>query len=286
MLTVLIDGDLISYPCAAASENDPEDIAILRAYDVISRLLDNIVPDNYRVFLGHKVNFRKTLSPDYKANRTTPAPKHRNAINEYLFNEHKAESLMGAEADDLLGMNQKQDGSTIIASYDKDLLQVPGKHYNWHRDVFTDMDHYTASYHFYSQLLIGDPSDNVKGVLGIGKKKAEKILYGLTEEEMFDKCRELYDNDERFLLSGRLLWIWKSPYDVWSPTSLTSTENFKLDLDSVFGSTTKTQEESAPLLEATTSQKTMSGTLQDGISLDTSHTLQEKQMPEPNAALT
>jgi 5'-3' exonuclease len=75
-------------------------------------------------------------------------------------------------------------------------------------------------------MLIGDTVDNIKGVYGIGKVKASKLLDHVYDEvDMFDVVRDIYQDDERLLLNGRLLWIrrernqlWEFPY--WSLITL------------------------------------------------------------------
>ena len=69
---------------------------------------------------------------------------------------------------------------------------------------------------FYEQCLKGDTSDNVKGIEGIGKKKAEKLLVNCqSEEEMFRIVRDTYGNDEEFLMNARVLWILRTEDDDW-----------------------------------------------------------------------
>ena len=71
--------------------------------------------------------------------------------------------------------------------------------------------------HFYKQLLTGDRTDNIRGLEGIGNKKAEKILKGLTKEkELYKAVLEKYNNNKEYLLEqGRLLWIRKKKNQLW-----------------------------------------------------------------------
>jgi 5'-3' exonuclease len=113
------------------------------------------------------------------------------------------------EADDYLGINQHE--SSIICSIDKDLLQVPGKHYNIVKKEFYEIDEETGFRNFYTQLLTGDTSDNIKGIAGIGPVKAKKALTGyFTEQGMFSVVREMYQNDEWMIMNGQCLWILRS----------------------------------------------------------------------------
>jgi 5'-3' exonuclease len=107
--------------------------------------------------------------------------------------------------------------STVICSIDKDLLQIPGRHYNFVKKEHKVVDLDQGLKHLYLQSLIGDRSDNIIGVAGIGPVKAEQALAELLPEEWYDKCRELYNDDERFHLNMKLLYIWQKPNDMWEP---------------------------------------------------------------------
>jgi 5'-3' exonuclease len=120
----------------------------------------------------------------------------------------------GLEADDSLGINQTDD--TIICSLDKDLLMIPGKHFqwaisgkNWEKpDTFIDQTYADGMKLFYEQCIKGDTSDNIKGIPGMGEAKARKALASIHDElGMFKRVRDMYGNDEEFLMNARVLWI-------------------------------------------------------------------------------
>ena len=63
---------------------------------------------------------------------------------------------------------------------------------------------------------MGDTSDNVKGIIGLGEKRAEKMLAGCQSvKEMFDTVRTAYNNDSNFLMNGRVLYILRTVTDDW-----------------------------------------------------------------------
>lgn len=232
MAEALIDGDLISYRCAASAEGEELAIALLRVDEMMDQILYNTNATTYQTFLGGKKNFRKVINPTYKANRTKPDPIHREACNQHLRDEWNATSIPCLEADDLLGISQTKD--TIICSIDKDLRQIPGWHFNFVKCDMSEVDEYTGWFNFYMQFLVGDTSDNIRGIDGLGPKKSEKILFGMTPEEMFDKVRELYNDDARMLMNGQCLYIWKEPFDLWQPPQLSPT-NVQLVKDHLNG---------------------------------------------------
>lgn len=209
--------DLVCFRCAASAESDDLGIAIYRMNELLDQILEKTGATAFHAYLTGEDNFRKQIYPEYKANRTQPKPVHLEACRHYAIKEMNAEAEYGLEADDLLGINQTED--TIICSLDKDLLQIPGKHFQWaingngwsKDDTFIEQQEADANYHFYKQCLMGDPSDNIKGIPKIGPKTAEKMLAGIfAEQDLFDTVRKAYNNDEEFLKNARCLWILRS----------------------------------------------------------------------------
>lgn len=206
-MTGLVDGDIACYRCAASAENEPEEIAILRLDTLMKNILSQ--EENHLTFLTGSNNFRYNINKEYKANRKDkPKPIHLAACHQYLLQEYGAIITEGYEADDALGFNQTED--TVIFSIDKDLLMIPGHHYNFVKNEFTEVLPMEGIKTFYRQLLIGDVTDNIYGVDGIGKVKASRLIDHLeTEEEMFKVVREKYNDDERFYMNADCLWIWR-----------------------------------------------------------------------------
>ena len=225
MTHALIDGDIVCFRCASSAENEPEEIAILRVDKLIRDILYLTEAETYEFFLSGSDNFRKQIYPEYKANRKDkPRPVHLEACREFCIREWNAVLANGCEADDLLGA--KQTDKSVICSIDKDLLQIPGRHFNFVKTEFYYISETQGLRSFYEQLLMGDRTDNVPGVDGIGKVKAHRLLEGCyTEQEMFDVCRSQYNNDDLLITYGKCLWIWHKDNDTWEPTSLLTGEN-------------------------------------------------------------
>jgi 5'-3' exonuclease len=221
-LRALIDADILLYRVGYTTETENETIAQWRMEELIHRILETTEAESFAFYLsdGRLNTFRAKLNSLYKANRTQPKPKHYEFLKNYLIDIWAAEVAVNQEADDLLGIEQTKDlrmrrlieeePMTIICSIDKDLLQIPGHHYNFVKDVFTDVSPEEGLLFFYKQLLIGDVADNIKGVTGIGEKKAGYILdemLGEPEEEIFLKVQETYRN-----------WLeqeWADTYEEW-----------------------------------------------------------------------
>ena len=201
-------------------------VAQARADQMLRDILEATGADSYKVFLTGSGNFRRELTPTYKANRPDERPEHWQAVREFLVTQHKAMICEGWEADDQLGIEQdKVGGTTVICSIDKDLLQVPGKHYNFVKKEFKEVSPDEGLKKLYLQALIGDRSDNIVGVQGIGPVKAEKALEGLeTELEWYEKVKAMYDDVERLHLNMQLLYIWQKPMDKWEVPTIKQEE--------------------------------------------------------------
>lgn len=197
MTIALVDADLVAYRCAASCEPsktrlelEPLSLAIARADELMNRILASTNASNYRAFLTGSSNFRKIIYPEYKANRKrTPLPEHLNDVREFLINDWKAEVSAGYEADDSIGIHAGE--NTVICSIDKDLRQIPGWHYHFVNDVFSEVQEPEAEYNYWQQVLTGDRSDNIIGIHGIGPAKAQKLLaFG----DYLNVCKEAYKN--------------------------------------------------------------------------------------------
>jgi 5'-3' exonuclease len=220
---LLIDADLVAFRCAASVEpHGEEEIAILRCDRLMQELLHSTESECYSTYLTGKDNFRKVANPEYKANRKDKEPpRWLQQCRQFLVSEWNAIVSDGCEADDLLGIVQSNAPQTMIASLDKDLLMIPGWHYNWLHSNKT----YTAPFEgiktFYKQMLIGDISDNIRGVEKIGKVKAAKLLDNIeTEQELLDIVFDLYNEDaQRFFMNAQCLWIMQNEEETWGHRS-------------------------------------------------------------------
>lgn len=161
-------------------------------------------------FITPKSSFRKQINPTYKANRTyTSMFKWVSKVRKYLLAGGFAKIKEGFEADDLVADRARElKNECIIISMDKDMNQLPGIHFNFYRKPSKEYDQFghkienpykgisivtetEAEYNLWYQMLVGDTSDNVKGVKGIGAVRAKKIL---AVEDMEAAVKESYQN--------------------------------------------------------------------------------------------
>ena len=227
-MKALVDADILTYQIGYGSEDDEESHAVVSLDGFIYDLMLFDLPDvfEWEFYLTGKdkkhPNFRNALAvtQPYKGNRKdNKAPKHIKALRQRLIDTWKARVSVGEEADDLLSKRMTELGDDCICvSIDKDLDTVPGWHYNFRKEVKYYVDTSEAMYNFYIQVLMGDRVDNIQGVFGVGAKKAEKILEGLTtENEMWDACVEAHGSYDRALEDARLLHMRRKDDEIWEP---------------------------------------------------------------------
>lgn len=222
----LIDADPIAYRAACAVKDDePVQNALHNAKVQLERIVDIFDRGlEYKAYLTGSGNYRHDLATiqPYKGNRTQPKPQYLEAVREYMVYAWKAVVVDGREADDACGCDQwaSRDKSTCIVSIDKDLKTIPGWHFNPVKEEHSYVTLDEANKFFYTQLLTGDRTDNIRGVDGIGPKKAEKFLEGLrSEHDMYRKCLDVYtgkykDKGLEYLLeNAQLLYIQRKGED-------------------------------------------------------------------------
>ena len=225
MQHALIDADILNYRIGFATNNESEDVAIRTMATFLEDLLLVDLPQvqTWELHLTGKTNFRNdvAVTVPYKGNRAkTEKPVHYHLLREYLELSWKATISENMEADDMLAIRATELGeSSVIVSLDKDLDQVAGWHYNFVRKDLYSITEEEGLFRFYKQMLTGDRVDNIVGVKGIGDKKAEKLLTGKTEHEMWAVCVELL-GFERAVENGHLLYMLRSFDDAFVPPVL------------------------------------------------------------------
>lgn len=219
-MELLIDGDPIVYrigfACQTKEEDgsvtaDPESHTLHSCKIFINEMLEDTQADSYKIFLTGKGNFRFKIRDDYKVNRSkVTKPVHYQMIRDYLVERYSAQVVDGMEADDALALQQTDD--TAIATIDKDLLMVAGRHYNYVTKEWKTVTPEEGIRFFYKQMLTGDRVDNITGIKGIGLKKSDKLLDG-TPREGWDKMvidlymKEFEHGFQRCVENSQLLWM-------------------------------------------------------------------------------
>jgi len=168
---------------------------------------------------------RKIISKTYKANRKSN--KWVKMLSKVISDRGEAKISLEWEADDLIMNRAKElNFDCVICTTDKDLNQIAGWKFDLYKEKTGEIDDYgkeikkfrglhyvseeSANKLIWIQMLMGDNADNIKGVKGIGKVKAEKIL---KERNPFIAVAKTYKTEfgskwrEEFKTNYRLLKI-------------------------------------------------------------------------------
>jgi 5'-3' exonuclease len=229
---VLIDGDIVAYRAAFATQ----DYSYKEAEDKVDELMDYIISDtielpfpskeDFQTYLTGKTNFRFDIakSHPYKGNRKdVEKPKHLASARQHMMNKYDAIVSEDEEADDLISKAAAAlDYKCVVASIDKDMLQLPCWHFNFGRNEWTKVEPFEGLKFVYHQMLTGDRADNIIGLQGIGPKKADKLLQDChTEDDLWTTVLKAYDGDtERLVENARLLWLRRYDNELWEPPKL------------------------------------------------------------------
>jgi len=210
-------------------EVEPLGHAIALVDSVLSNLYDRFGTKSGVLFLTPSVgNFRDAIATyaKYKGNRdAAPRPTYYRELYSHLIETYGATYATGQEADDSLGIALTQDPQGVCVSLDKDLLQVPGRHYNWVDKSETVVSKKTGSLNFWTQVIAGDPTDNVPGCEAMGPIKAGRALADCRSDAEAWKValkiyKEKYGEEEgtkRAIETARLVYIRRRPEEVWAP---------------------------------------------------------------------
>lgn len=241
MTTVLVDADIVAFRCAASANNDESFVALSRVDELMHRILHETNAYDFSAYLTGSGNFRYKVLPTYKANRTDkPRPVWLQECREHLVKEWKASVSDGCEADDLIAIEaSRAPENYIMASIDKDFLQIPGTHFNFVKGEFTNISPREGMFNFYWQLIMGDKSDNVFGYDGVARLKVPKFLeslyeemYGMTtEQELFARVYQQYVDKTTLLPNGACLWLQRTEGDNWINTGKAIMEELGLKVD-------------------------------------------------------
>jgi hypothetical protein len=224
-------------------EVEPLENCLYLVKNKLEAIIKNTKATSYKVYIKGKGNFRDevAVTREYKGNRDKEhRPVYEKEIRQYLKDMWGAEEVDGMEVDDKVAIEHGWAGDmgvnagyrtydyskSVICSPDKDLEQIPGKHYNYNKPekgVYRVSEE-DALRNLYVQILSGDASDNIQGIKGMGPVTAGKLLTCCkTAGEMYEVCKKEYqkaykENWEKVLTEmATLVYIKRSENDSWKP---------------------------------------------------------------------
>ncbi|MEJ7486875.1 DNA polymerase I [Staphylococcus sp. AOAB] len=222
---VLIDGNSLSFRAFYAlpllsNKAGIHTNAVYGFAMLLEKILKEEQPNHFLVaFDAGKTTFRHSKYSEYKGGRQKTPPELseqfpyiRQLLDAYHIKRYELENY---EADDIIGtLSREADEAgfeTIIITGDRDLTQLATDHVTiyYTKKGVTDVDHYTPEFiaEKYNGLtpnqiidmkgLMGDTSDNMPGVAGVGEKTAIKLL------NQFNTVEGVYDHLDN--VSGKKL---------------------------------------------------------------------------------
>ncbi|MEP6546029.1 MAG: DNA polymerase I [Gammaproteobacteria bacterium] len=196
---ILVDGSGYLYrafhalPPLSNSKGEPTG-AVLGVLNMLNKMIKEESPDRIAVvFDAPGRTFRDDLFEQYKAHRP-PMPDDMRSQIQPLYDTVAAMGLpllrvSGVEADDVIGTLAKQGAASgyevLISTGDKDMAQLVGPHVgliNTMSNSRLDRDGVKAKFDVFPEqivdylALVGDSSDNIPGITGVGPKTAAKWL--------------------------------------------------------------------------------------------------------------
>lgn len=193
-MKVIIDGDILAF-AAACTEPTNERLAIARVKSLVKDTYEGCFAneEDAIIFVKGNSNFRDQYA-FYKANRKGERPRTLEAVRAVLAN--MGTESHGGEADDycvIKAQELKDAGEDyVIASIDKDLKQMEGKHYNYRSGEIVVVTEAQGLYWLYQQCITGDSTDGIPGIRGIGPKKSKAYLDEFTPKEHPSAVYDLY----------------------------------------------------------------------------------------------
>ena len=214
-MKVIFDADSLIYAsCFKGKDNRLDkddlfetdvDVAFNKFTDGFQRCLsfleDKVAVDEVVFCNGSINNFRKNITPTYKANRTAKKPEILGALHNLVKFSYDSVWGDGVETDDVVATlwaeEVKKNGvdNVIIMSLDKDYKQFPCwfYDYNYKNRELIKITEEEALNNFYSQMIIGDTADNIKVCKGYGKAYALKLFKDAKSEfSLISKTYRLY----------------------------------------------------------------------------------------------
>lgn len=227
---LIIDGNSLLYRGFFATKSSSQTnskglhINAVQAFDnMIRKALDIYNPSHLVVaFDKGKESFRFKLYDKYKENRDEVPPELTEQfplVREYLkFCNIRYIELNNYEADDIIGtLSRKFFTHNIILTSDKDMLQLLDfltevsliKHglsetLDYDEEKFYEEYGFPASSFADYKAFVGDKSDNINGVKGIGEVKASSLLSKYkTFTGVYSHLDDLKEHDRKILIEGK-----------------------------------------------------------------------------------
>jgi len=228
MKVALIDADSLLY---YEMGKDTLEEAIEGINSRIQTILEETGAHKYAGFLTIGKCFRYAVAETrpYKYNRKLSSkPPIFYALKEYLQQDpHNFTCVSKLEADDCVSVyatviSERKGQAYVVCSPDKDVLkQVPGKHFNYQKMEWVNTSEQDAKKFLWMQTLMGDSTDGIPGIPGMGPKTSEKIIKNVKKVEYYQETLKIYvekfgvkDGICKFTETFNLVYMLRTPEEV------------------------------------------------------------------------
>jgi DNA polymerase-1 len=248
---LLVDADIFAFACASAGQKkwdfgDGEVSIVVEDISKVTPGVDNKIAELKAQLEADEVilclscatadGWRIKILPTYKANRGEK-PVLLAAVKQYMREHYHTFERPTLEADDVMGIlstsTKLYPGTQkIIVSIDKDMKTIPGWLFNPDKDPKPwKVSEEEADYWHMYQTLVGDTTDNYKGLPGCGPKGADKLLLTFPDIPAWTKVAAAFKakglTEDDAILQARVARICRSTdYDyskkevkLWNPLS-------------------------------------------------------------------
>ena len=232
-MLALVDADSLVYRCSWNKELEELELAIAELKQLFAGVEEKVFASRMRIYVKGNGNYRQQIFPQYKKHRTQP-PQILPYLYKWLINSSDYNVIVahGQEADDAISIeawkrfrNKRKRDSYVVCSVDKDLIQIPGLHYDMYhtRDRTFYVGRKESEAFLCHQLLTGDRTDNIQGIRGIGDVTASRIL---EKERKLKKKKKLVLGawashsptfwKKELQLCGQLIYIRREKDEEWN----------------------------------------------------------------------
>ena len=211
-MTLLIDADWLIYSSCCACEVDfraddgthllhSTEKDVMDLVDIRVEGYKKLADDDSGVIMcfTQYPTFRHGINQDYKANRIGQRhPLALKDVRQITRETYRSVAFEGLEGDDVMALlaTNGQHENPVIVSPDKDMRGVPCTLLA--KDDLELITRKKADRFWMQQILSGDHTDNIEGLVGVGPKTAEKMLEDATTiEEMWDKVVKHYEKKNK-----------------------------------------------------------------------------------------
>lgn len=147
-------------------------------HNVLKDILESCLAEEYIGFIkgNNTGKHRYAIKTDYKSNRSDLRPHWWDFVSHYLTQNFNIHIVDNYEVDDIVNVYRLNKGGAFIVAIDKDLLNLPGVHFNWKTKEWQANTYQEAERSFWIDMIAGQPGDAIKGIPKKGKVFAESVL--------------------------------------------------------------------------------------------------------------